>query len=429
MHNGRGETWLNRFPGDTFSIFNWKGGLPIRRADLDGDGLLEYIDNAGYIYKAVPGSLPDSVPVHQISIPTKIYYIGDVNNDGTDDILLSTAFTENGLSLIAGNKDIRLVRKKDSVITAPYSSNTERKSISGVYRSKDGTFRIITWRVTTTDISIIYPYKDNFDIYKAEFVQGESKLKSFNHIGIIPGQKTGRMYLSTLDLWHSKQTGRVLVFAIYDKYLGTAVYDLTDDKIELAGKLKYTGYMYFPNYSLNRDSIYDWILYAGGDIRIFDGSKEPGSVDPFVFSHFSKGDMLPGVIEVINDLNNDGIPDVAIGSDQDFAPNLCGLFVTPAIPSQVLDELSTEYKDTVIVRPHPILQQAQIEYSIEQSGEYRIILCDQTGRMQRSLYDGQLERGHHQLTIDCNGISSGIYMLTVNGKASKNQKNVVFIVE
>jgi hypothetical protein len=378
------------------------------------------------------------VPVHQISIPTKIYYIGDVNNDGTDDILLTAPGNGNGLSLIAGNKDIRLVKTQESVITAPYSSNTEDKIVSGVYKAKDNTLRIITWRITTTDISILYPYEDNFDIYKAEFVQGESKLKSFNHIGIIPGQKTGRVFGGTAFIFRPTPSGPQWVYLIHDQLKKMSIYSLDDDIFTLISdssslkgmlpKLLYPGVYNdtMPGFAITDNLTF----YVCSAIDAQAPTIPIGKAE--VKGRLSDGRQYVGVdvFSLIDDVNNDGIRDLAVGLSISNLPNTMRIYLLPPQAGTGIASETVIDMGTVQSMPLPVQGACKLIFKVAGAGNYTITAQNITGGTQYTLHNFQSNSaGQQQEIIDCSSLPSGIYMLRIQDINSNIHATTQIIIQ
>jgi len=68
--------------------------------------------------------------------------------------------------------------------------------------------------------------------------------------------------------------------------------------------------------------------------------------------------------------------------------------------------------------PNPATSSTSLPIDIAETEQVDIILCDETGRVARTLHHGILSKGHHEFRLDTKGLVQGAYfyrMTTVNG--------------
>ncbi|MBL7999813.1 MAG: VCBS repeat-containing protein, partial [Candidatus Kapabacteria bacterium] len=100
FYNGKGalvvgtpkgvQTWQLRYPWDTVNIFTWTGGSGnLKTGDFNGDGVTDYIDQKGNVYKGSRNGLPELTTI-RVGFPSSEglspFFVGDFNRDGKSDV-------------------------------------------------------------------------------------------------------------------------------------------------------------------------------------------------------------------------------------------------------------------------------------------------------------------------------------------------------
>ena len=67
------------------------------------------------------------------------------------------------------------------------------------------------------------------------------------------------------------------------------------------------------------------------------------------------------------------------------------------------------------VAPNPFRHDAEVSYTLDRPATVRVVLRDGRGRTVRELENGPKEAGNHRLRISADGLSPGVYFLTVYG--------------
>jgi hypothetical protein len=192
MFNERGATWLNRFPGDTLDIFSWKTGLPILTGDFNGDGLTDYLDGSGYLYKGIKGDFAaEKEPSGRIfeGRPQTIT-VCDANHDGKDDILFSIG---SDIGYCRGRDNFAEITRK--VLTPPaVVKQGESRGTGTFYLGSDGDLRHIVDMSRQLGSGSSLDSRDELEIYRYTWQAGDSVPKEIRKTGIIPGRKDRYMY-------------------------------------------------------------------------------------------------------------------------------------------------------------------------------------------------------------------------------------------
>ena len=77
--------------------------------------------------------------------------------------------------------------------------------------------------------------------------------------------------------------------------------------------------------------------------------------------------------------------------------------------------------------PNPFNPTTQIEFSVEKKGFYSLSIYDITGKVVKTLVNGELESNNYSLTFDGRGMSSGIYYYKLQGMGQSAVKKLVLL--
>jgi len=104
-------TWYNRFAYDTTNQFTWISPWVVTRVDLNGDGLIDYVDAEGNVYQGVKENSP---PIPVVGVKYSGLqgggFVGDFNNDGFEDIIVTTTQAQTFM-IQFGGKDLLHLRR------------------------------------------------------------------------------------------------------------------------------------------------------------------------------------------------------------------------------------------------------------------------------------------------------------------------------
>ncbi len=83
------------------------------------------------------------------------------------------------------------------------------------------------------------------------------------------------------------------------------------------------------------------------------------------------------------------------------------------------------------VYPNPAAKQLNVSFEILRSGNYRFLMYDQSGRLVKTCFSGDLQQGRHVISIDCKddrgtNLKPGIYFINmIGGENSQSQKVII----
>jgi hypothetical protein len=72
--------------------------------------------------------------------------------------------------------------------------------------------------------------------------------------------------------------------------------------------------------------------------------------------------------------------------------------------------------------PNPFIDHTVLPLRMEQPAYLRVTLHDVLGREIRTLYDGWLQQGHHELSIDAHDLTPGVYVIRAGGAANSESR-------
>jgi hypothetical protein len=94
-----------------------------------------------------------------------------------------------------------------------------------------------------------------------------------------------------------------------------------------------------------------------------------------------------------------------------------------------VEETTLEAPDNIAIGayPNPFNGQTNISVDAVNAGEYFVELYDIHGKQVDEIYDGRLETGSHNFTIDMRSRNSGIYFVTVRTDGILATKRIAYI--
>ncbi len=75
--------------------------------------------------------------------------------------------------------------------------------------------------------------------------------------------------------------------------------------------------------------------------------------------------------------------------------------------------------------PNPTTGRIEIPFTLKNSADVSIVICDAVGRRQRRLTLGRLESGAHSTSVDLSGLPSGVYLYTLEVRGRSITRRVV----
>jgi hypothetical protein len=406
------ETWLNLYKGDTNSVFNWKGGTFVKRADFNGDGITDYIDGGGFIYQGIKnGEPPNPEPVTRIELPLGMdnFYILDIDNDGMDDILFG--FFRLALSISKGKPEIKNMSVQQDNITIPLSDR-DQEYIRGAYIGPDKLLRIVSYCYRSAKFSEM----DNWNIYTVTWPVKDS-LALIKKTGVIHGTSGKEVFFGTADIIRlSSDLHYMLVSGSSDCFC-KYVYDLQSDNPEMNVFIPYGGLLKFFEKSISGGVYPDFgIIYNTGYMAIFPGGI-PFSTKPSSINHIYKIRPEPyndttGITDMcmLDDVNGDGINDIAVTSGTVRFNNIFRILLGQAPTLSVHQNMDTTFS-LADPTPHPLQQSSLLKIMIDKPDFYTVRLSSIDGSMSKSIFEGRLEQGDHLFSISPDGLPPGAALL------------------
>jgi hypothetical protein len=235
FNTSNNPVFYNRFPFDTVNQFQWKsgGGYAVFQLDANGDGIPDYFDYLGRIYRGRKGQKPESEPSVNLNRSGTLWtLIGDLNKDSLEDMLVVNSNTNRNFDIILGNKDI----SKISAVRVSFPVETSH--YIGSYFSESGKPRIIFY----------YDWGsfESFTIYAVTITytgnQPSVALEQLDIIRTFKGSSDEKIYdyLSTFFIYDESSKITILV-ANRDDIIASEIWKIENDKFVGSKKMKKFG--------------------------------------------------------------------------------------------------------------------------------------------------------------------------------------------
>ncbi len=449
--NGNVVTWRNRFPGDTANVFSWQGGNPILTADFNGDGITDYIDGGGHVYKGLQnGQPPEKTPIRQLGIINRgneEYVIADVNADSCDDIIIIRSYlsTTNFGEVIYGSRSFSTITKSEllrSTLPAVDTAN-QYTSIYKAFKTSTGKIRLLGYSYTREDRP---PHKDGYTLYSIEWnkssndyfvkIISESILDAPNNPFVYKQNFSG----GSEAIYQSKHHNNVYVLLLTHDQKKLIITDLSNDTFNKVGEKLYNQSIYPPislPYSINDDKVEDVVIYqegigytfySGTDIPIFTPIASYKKIC-YWNTQDEKFTVESSLQTVIHDVNGDSINDIIFSSPYYFqVPNCFRIVLGLNGTSAVEDRL---YNIENNVFPHPIKnnEKVTLDVTIPTADTYSLRLYDVQGNYKQTLSQFFAEKGNSQCSFIIAGYPAGEYIVVLQSLQEKIISSFKIILE
>ncbi|MBL8000232.1 MAG: hypothetical protein JNL32_16535, partial [Candidatus Kapabacteria bacterium] len=290
----------NRYVWDTVNIFTWEGGSAVlRKGDFNGDGVTDYADLKGNIYKGNANRFPELTKANIVFLPI----VADMNNDGLDDMLAYTA--RGNLILYLGHKILDSI--PTTRIEVPMPFDTTHTGFAGVFTRANGGVRFVFTRRLPAGSPTADPY---YTMYSVEWAANKPV---FTQIDQVLSGKEAAYDVCRLQPVLGKN------YFIFREGLNTpsiSIYDLSNDKLEklITKKMDAVSILATLNHSIDGDSAKDFIIMerqSDGLDRVFYSGANPSELRPIgKYKALNHGTTLN--IVSTDDATGDGIPDVIV---------------------------------------------------------------------------------------------------------------------
>ena len=418
-------TWYNRFAYDTVSQFSWSSGgtYKVAQADFNGDGIKDYMDSHGYVYRGIAnGKPPEKVPIAQPieHIPNTQFYVGDFNGDGYEDIIMNTKgsaiATTSIFYMVLGSVDFKTIR---SLWLMELKENDEY--MVGAYLTADKQPRLITYRLSEQKRF------EGFVLQSLDFTGGVTAgdikvsvtaLDSVGHYRSFNEQPKYKEYNS--GLYVNKKDKRATLIAAHGS---VSIYAIEQDKFRFVyDNERTTGTIYPFQQSIDGTGNSGWARHSW-DVLFYSGNPSEDTIPKSRFLRIYKGNSVKDIVN-IGDVTGDSVSDFALcyagqGEAKYFV-------IAKGITPNTVKESSISSFQIHSCEPNPIgaLRTAILPISVEQANMYNLTLYDGTGKLIGDLFKGVLPIGEHRLTLNLKiySLSAGFYTLRLtDGKSSRER--------
>jgi hypothetical protein len=379
------QSWQLRFPWDTVNVFTWAGNnANIKTGDFNGDGVKDYIDANGRIYKGSKDGFP-ILTTQRTAFPSTI---GDFNNDGKDDIFhLRDLFAwkfELGTVYFGNELDDTL---RSTVINRSAPFDTLWATLNCYTRQDNGLGIIMCGRPFKYDNQGNAFYRqEGYKLFSVKFDKGAfvPSVSALDSILFYSGKFDGKQVVRGFTSIHiAKDTRYLLSIEIIGGQTlrnNLSIYQLDRDSIKhvLSYRKDTLGLALGLQHSIDNDNIPDIILASGGVEKftrtLFSGNLQSKQLNPLyaIYGHTLSGYHQIGLS--VRDFSGDGIADLVIPSVEDTLTFL-RTDKTVSVPDELLgiDD---------ILSPNPLSRTGVLTLRLLSLNEnyVSIIITDNTGK-------------------------------------------------
>jgi len=439
---GEGQTIYMQGRGDTTNRFTWErwggmgGGQYVETVDFNGDGVNDYLQGDGIIYRGkTKNAPPESIPVARYDIT--FYGIGrrcvaDFNDDGKEDFL-SGIVSGNTLGeapgpfigrIILGNSDLT----KMKVLEMPV--------VKGV--AEDIQNIVSAWRENGKNYLVLYEYTpDTFDPRSDGFVLYEFTITAdsavhYTELDYIPFKSWPSNVVpyysySSSFVWHSRDMKEHTLSCVNMVDRSTYVYRIVNGRFSY----RWTETRpWGPSYPLqigisNKHSngygrAYDQLVY------VYDGNPADDSLAQAWFPLYYNEDGFETMCSC-GDVNADGFGDfAAIYTGISTAKLL--IYLGSAGFSNVDDHDSTELALTLASEnPTSNSQAIDVTITVGKPGLYTLDIYSMRGEHIATVLNEHLERGRFQRSVPMMRLVTGFYNIRLSGGGHSIDKGLMIV--
>ena len=408
----KAPTWLLREKGDTVDQYNW-GFVPrdIVAADINGDGVTDYISRFGVIRKGIAGNLPDTENIRYIEISSSYrYIIQDINRDGYDDVIANTseglAIQKTLFSILWGGPDLTQL-KMTHIPKRPEFDSLEWFIGASTDRSANGNVRIVSQ--SYDEYSWMVPKWLSYVLRELVITEEQDTIKvELRTLDSLPDAAMRPAgYLVTIGaLYRSRMDEPEVLLATVEERNMVELYSLANDRFSKVIEFS-TGAQQRQSRllggSINGDDYEDWMTTGNGYRLIYAGMKN-SAFDTIPFARITY--PVDGQVSsaVIGDVTGDGVNDIAISINSAAGT----LIIYKGIRSHTVgvDEPVAGYAPRMFDMqqnyPNPVGSERQttVPLTVQKTGKYTLTLYTLMGRKIAELFSGYLPTGNHELHIN-----------------------------
>lgn len=418
-----GATWYNRFAYDTVNQFSWSpnyGSEIVNQGDFNGDGIMDYMDLYGYIYKGIEKNQPpERTPViqYKFELFSSWRKVLDINNDGYDDIIIPCREGVLGgtplFVILLGNKDftkMQMITINDKVF--------KNNILIGAFMNQEGKARVITYKLDSLGW-------EGFVLYSLDFLNGgigenlQVSLKLLDNIGEYLPDKTKPKYkeYASSEIYYNKQDKQA---ALLIPHGSLSIYSIEQDKFHYKYDNPRTTAKIFPfQTSIDGSGKQAWGRLSW-DILFYTGNPTEDTIPKAKFGSFYNNKTTYASRMVgIGDVTGDGVGDIAINYEDLAGSGSNDIVIVKGISPTAVNEGNNKHFFTMgVTEPNPIGMSriATLPINLEKYGHYILTISDSNGKMIGELFSGELPVGEQRLslTLKSFNLSSGFYTLRLS---------------
>lgn len=403
--------FYNRFPLDTASQFQWRtdGAYYVVQIDFNNDGIHDYLDAKGRIYAGTKkGEKPNPVPVRVLSRGNiDKPFTHDFNNDSYPDVLLWNIGAD--FEIVFGNKELANIKR--TIKRGPRSA-----SYIGGYTNEQGKPRFILY--ANED------YREGFYLYGIRTASKGDSVEIFvdelDKIEIQKEEKDEPPIFQGVGSSISQSKQKTLFELHYEDFRKTEIYNILNDKLSLS--ITFDSTIVITHYlegSIDGDEKNEYMgVFEGVPFVFFNGLQDKDIKPVF---RMPERDCGGDFIKVINDVNNDGLNDIAYSGTAGCFSIYLGLDWRKVSVNDVAEYNSFKLHQNI---PNPVQKDRKtlLPVSLKQGGNYAIALYSLQGSRIKDLFNGELSEGEHKIPLDLMGLSAGMYIVKMsNGSVSRER--------
>ncbi|MFN5866638.1 MAG: hypothetical protein ACK45R_06540 [Candidatus Kapaibacterium sp.] len=442
---GEGQTIYMQGRGDTTNRFTWErwggmgGGQYVETVDFNGDGVNDYLQGDGIIYRGkTKNAPPESIPVARYDIT--FYGIGrrcvaDFNDDGKEDFL-SGIVSGNTLGeapgpfigrIILGNSDLT----KMKVIEMP--------QIQGTYPGAYSIQNIVSaWRENGKNYMVVYNYtpdgyKPRSDAFElCEFVIVADTTISYTTLDHVPYKawpdpNTPYYSYSSSFVWHSKDGKEHTIVCDINVNRSCDIYRIVNGKLVFQWTTtRPQGSSDLLSYGVTNMKSNGYARGYNPFIYVYEDNPADDSIAKAKIPLFYKNNSFE-IISSCGDVNADGFGDLAVVYTGIDGPSLLiylGTNMSAGVSNDAQPGLSFSIDSQ---QPFKTGQPLNITIDAKKPATYTANLYSVRGELVKTLFSRYLDFGLHSISSTIENVPCGLYNIHLIGNGVSVDKAILII--
>ncbi|MBL7998592.1 MAG: VCBS repeat-containing protein [Candidatus Kapabacteria bacterium] len=433
FYNGKGalvvstpngvQTWQLRYPWDTVNIFTWAGGnANLKTGDFNGDGVKDFIDADGKIYKGVQNGFPVLTKI-STSHPDAI---GDFNGDGKDDVFSFRAsfWYKEAIGHVQFGNDLNDTSLRAVTIEREQPFDTLWSTLTCYTRPDGGLGVIMCGRPYYDSKGNATWMRDGYKLYSVNFAAGSSVplVAALDSLMIVNNGK--QMVKENSCVYHDNYityfiSNEIINGEYYNNNI--TLYRIINNSISRITSLRkdFTGSVLVLQHSINSDSIPDIVISsntANNNVQRTFFSGDAGDMifkELFRLQGYPIGVNNPPIVFSVPDFSGDGINDFVVRAMNDTMAFVYSDYTTH------VDQRDTMSGLDVHISPNPMSRAGELVLIVNNftdvDQQVTVSLIDGAGRQQR-LSNEAVKPGKNMLSypLSLYALSGGRYTICIS---------------